>query len=258
MAGRMLPNRMKARIAAGEPVFGVSVMFPSPQIVEMIGELGFDWVLIDCEHGSMSPESAELMCLAAERHGMTPIVRPEANRPEVLMRYLDRGAMGLQVPHVNTKAEAVAAVRATKYHPLGDRGLARGQRSTGYGLAGGTIADYTAASNRETLVCVQIEEKEGLDNLKEILTVDGVDVFFIGPTDLSQSLGYPGQRDHPVVKSAVDSAFATIHAAGKASGTTCGADDVAANVKKGVIYHYTHIATFMTYYGRHFLKQAGR
>jgi 4-hydroxy-2-oxoheptanedioate aldolase len=189
---------------------------------------------------------------------MTPIVRPEANRPEVLMRYLDRGAMGLQVPHVTTKTEAVAAVRATKYYPLGDRGLARGQRSTGYGLAGGGIADYIAASNRETLVCVQIEEKEGLDNLGEILTVDGVDVFFIGPTDLSQSLGYPGQRDHPVVKSAVDSAFATIHAAGKASGTTCGADDVAANVKKGVIYHYTHIATFMTYYGRHFLKQAGR
>ena len=258
MAGKMLPNRMKAKVAAREPVFGVSVMFPSPQVVEMIGEIGFDWVLIDCEHGSMSPETAELMCLAAERHGMTPIVRPEASRPEVLMRYLDRGAMGLQVPHVNTKAEAVAAVRAAKYYPLGDRGLARGQRSTGYGLAGGSIAEYTAASNRETLVCVQIEEKEALDNLADILTVEGVDVFFVGPTDLSQSLGYPGQRDHPVVKRAVDAAFERIHTAGKAAGTTCSADDVAANVKNGILYHYTHVATFMSYYGRHFLKQAGR
>src|SRR3972149_5378840 len=151
----MQPNRMKARIKAGEPVFGVSVMFPSPQIVEMIGELGFDWVLIDCEHGSMSPESAELMCLAAERRGITPIVRPEINRPEVLMRYLDRGAMGLQVPHVNTKAEAIAAVRAMKYHPLGDRGLARGQRSTGFGITGGSIARYTEGSNSETPVCGQ-------------------------------------------------------------------------------------------------------
>ncbi|MBI4306678.1 MAG: 2-dehydro-3-deoxyglucarate aldolase [Chloroflexi bacterium] len=249
---------MKARIKAGEPVFGVSVMYPSPQIVEMIGEHGFDWVMIDCEHGSMSPESAELMCLAAERRGMTPIVRPETNRPEVLMRYLDRGAMGLQVPHVNTKDEAIAAVRATKYYPLGDRGLARGQRSTGFGITGGSIAGYTEWSNRETLVCVQIEEKEGLGNLDQILTVDGVDVFFIGPTDLSQSLGYPGQRDHPIVKKAIDEAFAKIHKAGKASGTPGGADEVPAHVKLGVLYHYTHIPTFMTYYGRHFLKQAGR
>jgi 4-hydroxy-2-oxoheptanedioate aldolase len=254
----MHPNKMKAKIKAGEPVFGVSVMFPSPQVVEMIGELGFDWVLIDCEHGSMSPESAELMCLAAERRGMTPIVRPESQRPEVLMRYLDRGAMGLQVPHVNTKEEATAVVRAMKYHPLGDRGLARGQRSTGFGITGGSIASYTEWSNNETLVCVQIEEKEGLDNLGDILTTEGVDVYFIGPTDLSQSLGFPGQRDHPVVKQAVEGAFKKIHAAGKASGTTCAVDDVANNVKLGIKYHYTHVATFMTYYGKHFLKQAGR
>jgi len=252
----MLQNKMKAKIQAGQPVFGVSVMFPSPQVVEMIGELGFDWVLIDCEHGSMTPESAELMCLAAERRGLTPIVRPEANRPEVLMRYLDRGAMGLQVPHVNTRDEALAAVRAMKYHPQGNRGLARGQRSTGFGITGGSISAYTEWSNRETLVCVQIEEQEGLQNLDQILTAPGVDVFFIGPTDLSQSLGYPGQRDHPVVKQAVEGAFAKIHGAKKASGTTCAADDVAANLKAGILYHYTHVATFMTYYGKHFLRQA--
>ncbi|MCH7642604.1 MAG: 2-dehydro-3-deoxyglucarate aldolase, partial [Chloroflexi bacterium] len=189
----MLKNHMKAKIKAGEPVFGISIMFPSPHLVEIIGLLGFDWVLIDCEHGSMTVESVEILALAAERHGMAAIVRPEVNRPDLIARYLDRGCMGVQIPHVITRADAEAAVRAVKFAPEGMRGLARGTRAGDYGFLGDG-PDMVKALNDETLVCIQIEDREALDNLDEILEADGVDVFFVGPSDLSQSLGHPGDR----------------------------------------------------------------
>lgn len=111
---------MKARLAAGEPAFGASVMFPSPQIVEMLGAFGFDWVLLDCEHGSLTAESVELMALAAQASGMTPIARPATKNAEDIARVLDRGVQGVQVPHVVTAEDARAIVQAVKYHPSGD------------------------------------------------------------------------------------------------------------------------------------------
>jgi len=101
---------MKEKLLGGGPAFGVSVMFPSPQVVEMIGGLGFDWVLIDCEHGSISPESVEVMAMAAELSGITPIARPRMNSPEAILEVMDRGVLGVQVPHVNTAADARRAV----------------------------------------------------------------------------------------------------------------------------------------------------
>ena len=130
----MIDNPMKRKLLAGQPAFGVSVMFPSPQVVDMIGRLGFDWVLIDCEHGSISVESVELMALAAEAAGITPIARPQVNSFEAIGQLMDRGVMGVQVPHVNTGDDARRAVAAVKYHPLGGRGLAAGLRSSSYGF----------------------------------------------------------------------------------------------------------------------------
>ncbi|MFW6195545.1 MAG: HpcH/HpaI aldolase family protein [Chloroflexota bacterium] len=242
-------NRMKAKIKAGEPAFGVSITFPAPELVEMVANGGFDWIMIDAEHGSHSPTDVYTMTLACERWGVTPLVRPQTNQPDVLLRYLDRGAMGVQVPHVNTKEEAQRAVDAVRFHPEGQRGLGGGRLA--YGLS---LDEFTRQVNEETLVCVQIEHQEGLDNLDEILTVDGVDVFFIGPSDLSQSMGYPGQRKHPVVQQAVDDAFARIKAAGKASGTPGGPDDTREHIEKGVLYHYTHIPTFVAHYSEHFFR----
>lgn len=256
-AAAVLKNRMKAKIKAGEPVFGISIMFPSPHLVEIIGLLGFDWVLIDCEHGSMGPEAVEALALAAERHGMAPIVRPEVNRPDLIARYLDRGCMGVQVPHVMTKADAEAAVRAVKFAPEGMRGLARGTRAGDYGFLGDG-PDMVRALNEETLVCVQIEDREALDNLDEILTADGVDVFFVGPSDLSQSLGHPGNRSHPEVRAAIADAFARIHAAGKASGTPGDAAAAAEHVKQGILYHYTHSQNLIAASGRAYLEAVGR
>ena len=179
---------MKEKLRAGEPVFGVSVMIPSPQIVEMIGAAGFDWVLLDCEHGTLTVESVELMAMAAEACGITAIARPATRSPEHILQVLDRGVMGVQVPHVNTAEEARDVVAAVKYHPQGRRGLAAGTRAAVYD-AHGTLADYVQAANESTLIAVQLEDEPAIQNIDEILEVEDIDVFFIGPSDLSQSMG---------------------------------------------------------------------
>jgi 4-hydroxy-2-oxoheptanedioate aldolase len=236
----MRTNKMKAKIAAGEAAFGVSVMIPSPQVVEMVGHMGFDWVLIDCEHGTISLETVELMVMAAEATGITPIARPWINRPDAILRLMDRGVMGVQVPHVNCAADARCAVEAVKYHPLGTRGLAAGTRPAQYGL-GPSATEYVEWVNRETLVCVQLEEEAALENIDEILEVEGVDVFFVGPSDLSQSMGYPGQKEVPEVQAAIDSAFARIVGAGKVPGSAGGTSAIVEYLDKGCLYVYTHV-----------------
>ena len=249
----MIRNRLKEKILAGEPAFGVSVMFPSPQIVEMVGKLGYDWVMIDCEHGSTSPESIEMMALAAETTGITPIARPWTNSAEAILRVMDRGAMGVQVPHVNTADDAKRAVEAVKYYPQGNRGLAAGSRPAEYGF-GLSMADYVEEANRETLVCVQLEEEEAIRNVDEILKVEGVDVFFVGPSDLSQSMGYPGRSNVPEVRQAMDDAFAKIVAAGKAAGSAGNAQATLNYLDKGVLYLYTHLTTLLSNASSDFLS----
>ncbi len=241
----MVPNRMKQKLLSGQPAFGVSVMIPSPHVVDMVGRLGFDWVLIDCEHGSISLESVELMVMAAETAGVTPIARPPINSFESIGQLMDRGAMGVQVPHVNTADDARRAVEAVKYHPLGERGLAAGTRSAAYGY-GMSMADYTERSNQETLVCVQLEESDAVANVNEIVQVEGVDVFFVGPSDLSQSLGYPGRPDAPEVRTAMDRAFVSVAAAGKVPGSAGSAAAIRGYMGQGVAYVYTHLATLLS------------
>ncbi len=245
-------NRMKEKLLSGRPALGVSVMFPSPQIVEIVGRLGFDWVLLDCEHGSLTPESVELMAMAAEAAGITPIARPTVNSPEAILRMMDRGVLGVQVPHVNTASDARQAVEAVKFHPLGSRGLAAGTRPAGYGF-GLEAADYIQEANRETLVCVQLEEAEALQNLDEILRVEGVDVFFLGPSDLSQSMGYPGRSDAPEVQEAMDRAFAGIMAAGKVPGSTGNIQAIRRHLQHRVRYLYTHVPTLLASGSKDFL-----
>jgi 4-hydroxy-2-oxoheptanedioate aldolase len=152
---------------------------------------------------------------------------------------MDRGVMGVQVPHINTAADARRAVTSVKYHPMGDRGLAAGTRPARYGF-GLSMADYVELANRETFVCVQLEEAEALRNLDEILSVEGVDAFFVGPSDLSQSMGYPGRTDAPEVRQAMERAFATIAAAGKVSGSAGNAQATVAHRNQKVQYLLTH------------------
>jgi 4-hydroxy-2-oxoheptanedioate aldolase len=240
----MKTNCMKQKLLSGEPVFGLSMMIPSPQVVEMAAELGFDWVLLDCEHGTLSLESVELLCVAADAHGITPIARPAVNAPESIASLLDRGAMGVQVPHVNSGDDARRALEAVKFYPQGKRGMAAGTRPSQYGLSG-SAAGYAERANRETLVCVQLEEMEAIENADEILAVAGVDVFFIGPSDLSQSMGFIGTPDAPEVKTAIAQTLEKICAAGKIPGMPGNAQSVSTLRQQGVRYIYTHLPVLL-------------
>lgn len=250
-----MANRMKAALLGGRPAIGLSVMIPSPQIVEMAGRLGFDWVLIDCEHGTLTAETVALMAMAAEAAGSTPIARPAANTPEAILAVLEAGALGVQVPHVGSAADARRAVAAVKYHPLGTRGLAAGTRPARYGF-GGSTADYVEASNRETLVCVQIEDRDGLAALPEILAVPGVDVFFVGPSDLAQAMGHPGRTDVPEVRAAIDGTLRAILAAGRTAGSTGPPEAIPGLIARGVRYTYTHLTRLLAQAGGEVLRAA--
>jgi 2-keto-3-deoxy-L-rhamnonate aldolase RhmA len=251
----MKHNRMKEKLRAGEPVFGVSVMIPSPQIVEMCAAAGFDWVLLDCEHGTLTLESVELMAMAAEASGITAIARPVTKSPEHILQVLDRGVMGVQVPHVNTAADAREVLAAVKYHPQGRRGLAAGTRAAVYD-SHGTLADYVKAANDSTLIAIQLEEQAAIDNIDELLKVDDIDVFFIGPSDLSQSMGHPGNPKAPTVAEAIDSSFRKMREAGRTPGTPATAEAVRDVLDKGVRYIYTHLPRLLSSSAKAYMKNA--
>jgi 2-keto-3-deoxy-L-rhamnonate aldolase RhmA len=251
----MKKNRMKEKLAAGEPVYGVSVMIPSPQIVEMVGAAGFDWVLLDCEHGTLTLESVELMAMAAEAAGITAIARPMSRSPEHILQVLDRGVMGVQVPHVNTAEDAREVIEAVKYHPLGRRSLAAGTRAALYD-AHGTLADHVKVANDATLIAVQLEDREAIENIDALLKVENIDVFFIGPSDLSQSMGYPGNPKAPPVAQAIDASFRKMLAAGRTPGTPATAENVRDVLDKGVRYIYTHLPRLLSASAKAYLANA--
>jgi 4-hydroxy-2-oxoheptanedioate aldolase len=251
----MKPNRMKEKIARGEPALGCSVMFPSPQIVEMLGYAGFDWVLIDCEHGSIGLADAELMCMACDAAGIAPIARPRTNSDADIQSVMDRGAMGVQVPHINTADDAKRAVAAVKFGPGAGRGLAAGTRPDSWGL-GGRMPDFTAQANAQSLVCVQLEHATALHNLDAILAVEGIDVFFIGPSDLSQSMGHPGNPKAPPVAAAISEMLQKMKAAGRTPGMPATADTLGDTLSLGCKYVYTHLPRLIGAGSAAFLKAA--
>ena len=240
----MKPNAMKARFARGEAACGLNVMFPSPQIVEMIGRLGFDWVFIDLEHGSITIDQLDLLVMAADATGITPIVRPSSNDPVAIGQVLDRGAQGIQVPHVDTAADARRAVAAARFHPLGERGIAGGTRASGYGI-GFKPKEFIEVSNREIVGCVQLEHRKALEHIDEILKVEGVDVFFVGPMDLSLSFGKPGDFNAADVRDALAHLFTKIKTAGKIAGTSGTPATLRRYRDQGVQYLYTHLQTLL-------------
>ena len=180
----------------------------------MLGYAGFDWVLIDCEHGSIGPADVELMAMACDAVGITPIARPRTNAASDIQSVMDRGVAGVQVPHVNSADDARRAVAAVKFGPGAGRGLAAGTRPDSWGL-GARMPDFAEAANAQSLVCVQIEHAEAVRNIDAILAVAGIDVLFIGPSDLSQSMGFPGDPKAPPVAEAIEDTLRKIVAAGR-------------------------------------------
>ena len=247
-------SKMKTMIQAGKPALGCSLMFPSPQLVEMLGHAGFDWVLLDCEHGSLSLGDVEIMAMAADAVGITAIARPRTNAAGDIAAVMDRGVAGVQIPHIDTADDARRAVAAVKFGAGdGHRGLAAGTRPDRWGL-GAKMPDFVADANARSLVCVQLESAIAIRNAADILTVPGIDVFFIGPSDLSQSMGYPGDQKAPPVAAAIRDTLALIRAAGKAPGMPATTDNLAEVIGSGCRYIYTHLPRVLGAGARGFLS----
>jgi len=251
-----MQNAMKAKIHRGEVALGISLMFPSPQLVEMLAYAGFDWVLIDCEHGSIGPADIEMMAMAADASGITAIARPRSNAAADIQAVLDRGVKGVQIPHINSRIEAERAVAAVKFGPGAGRGLAAGTRPDRWGL-GARMPDFAEQANAQSLVCVQIEHQQAVANIDEILEVDGIDVFFIGPSDLSQSMGFPGDPKAPPVAAAIDATLAKIRNAGMAPGMPATTESLPDVIDQGCRYIYNHLPRILDAGAKAFLGKAG-
>ncbi len=239
----MRKNQAKEKIMNGGTAYGVFCNLYSPAVVELLGKIGFDFVLIDAEHGSMGVESCENMVRAAESVGFPAFIRVAMNIRQNILRYLDIGALGVQLPMVNNRAEAEAVVEAVKYPPQGRRGLAA-VRAADYGI-GTSLQEYTAMANEELLVVVQIETLQAVENLDQILSVEGVDIFFIGPVDLSTSMGHTGQVNHPEVQEMIEKLAGRIRAAGRAAGTTAYTPEALAKAQERGFQYITHGITAM-------------
>ncbi len=206
----MTKNFIKEKMNEGVAVVGPFLKMNDPALVEQAALAGLDFCIIDMEHGPLNFESAQNLVRAAELHGMSPIVRTTDASHENILRALDIGAHGVEVPQVNSKSSAASVVDGAKFFPEGTRGVCRYTRAAEYTNI--DRAAHFAGSNANTMVIVHIEGLEGVNNLSEILEVKGLDVIFLGPYDLSQSCGVPGDIQNPIVvekmKQAVEMAAA--------------------------------------------------
>jgi 4-hydroxy-2-oxoheptanedioate aldolase len=213
-------NAFKHALAARIPQIGLWSTLPDPYISELLAGAGFDWMLLDAEHTPGDPTTMlrQLQAVQAGQPGgerpTSAVVRPPWNDTVLIKQYLDIGAQTLLLPFVQTREEAEAAVAATRYPPHGVRGMGGTVRASGFGRD----AKYVAEASREICLLVQVETAEALERLEDIANVDGVDGVFIGPGDLSASMGVAGQVNHPSVRAAIDKAVARILACGKAPG----------------------------------------
>lgn len=188
-------SSLKSKLKNKQLTIGSWLSLGNAAVCEMMVHAGFDWLVVDMEHTSTDFETMENLIRVTELSGCVPLVRVGANDPLLIKHALDAGAHGVIIPQVKTAAEARSAVDAAYYPPRGSRGVGL-YRAQGYGLK---FEEYLERSARETVVVVQIEHRDGVDNLDEILSVEGVDAMFVGPYDLSGSFGKPGQFDAPEV-----------------------------------------------------------
>ena len=245
---------MKEKLNRGEVVVGSFMYIPSSKLTELVSWLGFDFVVIDMEHGPVDTSQAEDMVRAAEHGGATPIIRVSHNTPHLILRAFDIGAQAIHVPEINTKEDAELAASSARYGPVGHRGLA-GVRAAKYGLHE-SLPNYTVRANEENMVIAHIENYRAVDNLDALLEVEGIDIYYLGPEDLSNSLGIPGQSKDPKVVEMVEDSIRRIAAAGKVAG--CIAADVPTArhyCELGARYIASHAIKFMAQGSREFMKE---
>jgi 2-dehydro-3-deoxyglucarate aldolase len=219
-----------------------------PSIAEILAMAGYDWVVIETEHTAIDVSEVLRMVIAIEQRGSIPLVRLAWNDPIQAKAVLDSGAAGVLVPSINTKEDVQLAVKMTKYPPLGFRGVGLA-RAQGYGE---NFDEYIKNANSDGLLIVQIEHKDAVKNIEEILSVEGIDGTFIGPYDLSMSLGVPGQLSHPSVLEAQDKVLKETLAHGLIAGIHLVHPDTAANECKQTIakgYRFIALGTDILFLG---------
>jgi 4-hydroxy-2-oxoheptanedioate aldolase len=251
-------NILKRKLAAGKRVCGVLVEFNCPDLVEIVGHLGYDFVFLDAQHCGLNPETARGLIRAADATGMTSLVRMPKNDPTIILEYLEVGAGGIIVPNIRTRAETEAMVAATKYPPTGLRGGFGRSRASNYGITQSQVEYFTRA-NDEVLCIPLVEDQEALPNLAAICSTPGVDIVLSGPGDMALSMGIPGGWKDPRVQAAVEQVRAAAQAAGKPAMLLAldAANGRALYVQGFQVIAVSACATFTTA-ARDFLQQVGR
>ena len=208
-------NELKWRLKAGEQAYGLWMTIESPIVTELLSTLGFDYFVFDTEHSPLDIYQSQTLMQAMRDEGTTPIVRVWWNDLVAIKRALDIGAYGVVIPWVNNKEQAEIAVKACRYAPTGLRGCGPRRASL-------FDPDYYETVEKELLIIVQIETREAVENIEDILSVEGIDVSYIGPADLSASHGHLGNMSHPEVQEAIDKVYDASVAAGVATGVHMG------------------------------------
>ena len=206
------PNRLKARLAKGSNAMGCFSTFNSPLVTELMALAGFDFVIIDQEHGLGDPCDLVAHLQATSASAATSIVRVPSDDPNYLKRVLDDGVEGVMIPNVETAEQARAVVEACRYPTLGRRGVSGFARASNYGIE---LSDYFATAGDNLMIMCMIESATAVENIDEIAAVEGVDAFFIGPRDLSATIGVANQFDHPKLQELIDRAADAIRRNGK-------------------------------------------
>lgn len=243
----MRENRIKRQLQAGQTAIAVSGHH-NADMIDFLGQFGFDGVWLEGEHGPVDWDAIGDLSRACDLWGMASVTRVNNNDPGTIMRALDRGTMGIVVPHVNTREAAEQAMKSAKFAPIGYRGMFGGRQSFG-------VPDYLQRANDQTLVVVLIEEIEAVNNLADILTVDNIDVFFVAPADLAQTMGHIGNHTHPDVQATIDNALAQIVAAGRTAGTLATDDNVARYRDAGVRFFLTGWPNWVAQGAKGFLQK---
>lgn len=211
-------NPVKVKLARGEAVWGASAMVADTFACQLTIATGIDFLWIDTEHAPITPEGVGLVPVLARQQGCSPMIRVAGLDSGLIKKSLDAGANTLMVPQVNNAEEARTVVRYSKYAPEGSRGVSPGWTF----FANVSWDDYLPCANNETCVVVQVESEEGMANVEAIAAVDGVDVVFAGPMDLSAAMGVIGQTKHPKVQSFLADFPKRVASKGKYAGVTTG------------------------------------
>lgn len=214
MSNNIFPNKFKAALAAHQVQIGCWSALASPISTEVLGLAGFDWLVLDGEHAPNDISTFIPQLMALKGSVSAPVVRVPTNDAVIMKRLLDIGFYNFLIPFVENDEEARQAVAATRYPPLGVRGVSVSHRANMFG----TVPDYFAQSDKNITILVQIESQAGLDNIDHIAATEGVDGIFVGPSDLAAALGHLGNAGHPEVQQAIEHIFARAKAQGKPSG----------------------------------------